>query len=164
MFNKVSEDYYYPAPEADQVLMDACGKEYHSLFDCVWGFEQIDVDDETAELLSVITPFGTYRSKKLPMGVKQGPGIYQHMQDHAFSCEHKPNGEPLCRVFFDDTHTADDTVEEHFKSLEHVLTVARRYNIQYRLKKCEFFKREVLLLGFICSKQGRRADPKKRRF
>ena len=34
-FYNVSENYYYPAPEADQVLMDACGKLYHSLFDCL---------------------------------------------------------------------------------------------------------------------------------
>ena len=98
--NMATEDYYYPAPEADSVLMEACGKKFHSLFDCVWGFEQIDVDKPTSELLSTITPFGTFKSKKLPMGVKQGPGIYQHMQDNAFCNEYKPNGDKLCSVFF----------------------------------------------------------------
>ena len=102
--NKVTEDYYYPAPEADSVLMEACGKRYHSLLDCVWGFEQIDVDAPTSELLATITPFGTFKSKKLLMGVKQGPGIYQHMQGNAFCNEYKPNGDMLCSVFFDDTH------------------------------------------------------------
>ena len=115
--------------------------------DCVWGFSQLEVDEPTSKLLSIITPFGIYKTKKLPMGVKQGPGIYQHMQDNAFGCEYKPNGEPLCRVFFDDTHAADNTVEEHFQTLEHVLTIARKYNIQYRLSKCTFFQKEVLLLG-----------------
>ena len=141
--------------------MDACGKEFHSLFDCVWGFEQIDVDDETAEILSTITPFGTFKSKKLPMGVKQGPSIYQHMQDSAFCDEHKPNGDKLCQVFFDDTHMGDNSVEDHINTITQVLTVARRYNIQYRLTKCTFFQPEVLLLGFYCSKSGRKADPKK---
>ena len=99
MFNKATEDYYYPAPEADQVLMDACGKELHSVFDCVWGFEQIDVDEETAEICSTMTPFGIFKSKKLPQGIKQGPAIYQHMQDSAFKGEYKSNGDPLCHVF-----------------------------------------------------------------
>ena len=159
--NLSTEDYYYPAPEADTVLMDACGKEFHSLFDCVWGFEQIDVDDETAEILSTITPFGIFKSKKLPMGVKQGPSIYQHMQDSAFCDEHKPNGDKLCQVFFDDTHMGDNSIEDHINTITQVLTVARRYNIQYRLTKCTFFQPEVLLLGFYCSKSGRKADPKK---
>ena len=44
LFNKVTEDYYYPAPDADKVLSEACGYELHSLLDCVWGFEQIDND------------------------------------------------------------------------------------------------------------------------
>ena len=161
LLNQVTEDYYYPAPEADSVLMEACGKRYHSLFDCVWGFEQIDVDDKSAELLSTLTPLGIFKSRKLPMGVKQGPPIYQHMQDNAFCNEYKPNGDKLCSVFFDDTHSSDDTVEEHIATLEHILTVARRYNIQYRLAKCTFFQASVLLLGFICSAEGRTADPKK---
>ena len=55
----------------------------------------------------------------------------------------------------------DHTVEEHIATLEHVLTVARTYNIQYRLVKCTFFQDEVLLLGFNCSQKGRTADPKK---
>ena len=161
LFNKVSEDYYYPAPEADDVLMRACGKEYHSVFDCVWGFSQLDVDDETAENLSTITPFGVFKTKRLPEGVKQGPSIYQHLQDTALGSEYKQSGEKLCDVFFDDIHIADMTIEEHVTSLIQVLTIARKYNIQYRLRKCTFFQPEVLLIGFSCSKEGRRADPKK---
>ena len=103
LFNEATEEYYYPSPEADKVLSDACGYELHSLFDCVWGFEQIDLDEPTSELCSTLTPFGVYKSKKLPMGVKQGPPIYQHMQDNAFQHEYKPNGDKLCNVFFDDT-------------------------------------------------------------
>ena len=160
-FNLLTMDYYYPAPDADMVLMEACGKRFHSLFDCVWGFEQIDLDDSTAELCSTITPFGVFKSKKLPMGVKQGPGIYQHMQDNAFQCEYKESGEKLCNAFFDDTHIGDFELTEHIQSVTRVLTIARRYNIQYRLSKCEFFKPEVLLLGFLCSAEGRKADPRK---
>ena len=161
LFNQVSEDYYHPAPEADKVLLDACGKEVHSVFDCVWGFEQIDLDDPTSEILSTITPFGTFKSKKMPMGIKQGPAIYQHLQDHAFCNEFKPCGDKLCDPFFDDTHAGDHTVDEHVETLTHILTVARKFNIQYRLTKCVFFQPEVLLLGFICSVEGRRPDPKK---
>ena len=141
--------------------MNACGKEYHTVVDCVWGFSQVSVDDETAELLSTITPFGVFKSKKLPEGVKQGPSIYQHVQENALGSEYKDNGEKLCDVFFDDTHIGDYTKEEHFQSLIRVLALARKANIQYRLTKCTFFQREVLLLGFICAKEGRKTDPKK---
>ena len=102
--NLNTEDYYYPAPDAEAVLQDACGKDYQTTLDCVWGFEQIDTDESTAELCSTVTSFGVYKSKKLPQGIKQGPAIYQHLQDTAFDTEFKPTGEKLCNVFFDDTH------------------------------------------------------------
>ena len=38
--------------------------------------------------------------EKLPMGVKQGPGIYQHMQDSTFEFEFKDDGTKLAEVFF----------------------------------------------------------------
>ena len=43
--NQVTVDYYDPAPEADVVLSEACGKDIHTVLDCVWGFEQIDTDE-----------------------------------------------------------------------------------------------------------------------
>ena len=94
------------------------------------------------------------------MGVKQGPGIYQHMRDNAFQCEYKESGEMLCNAFFDDTHVGDFELAEHIQSVTRVLTIARKYNIQYRLAKCEFFKPECFLLGFLCSEEGRKADPR----
>ena len=87
--------------------------------------------------------------------------MYQHLQDTAFDTEFKPNGEKLCNVFFDDPHAGDYAVEEHTTSLALVPTAARKYNIQYRLSKCKFFQFEVVLIGFVCSRQGRRVDPKK---
>ena len=71
MFNQLTEDYYYPAPDAEAVLLEACGQKFHSLFDCVWGFEQIDLYEESSVLCSTITPFGVYRPKKLPMGLSR---------------------------------------------------------------------------------------------
>ena len=136
------------------------GRSY-SLFLIVLGFEQIDTDESTAELCSTVTSFGVFKSKKLSQGMKQGPAVYQHLQDTAFDTEYKPNGETLCNVVFDDTHTGDQTVEEHVATLARVPAVARKYNIQYRLSKCYFFQSEVTLIGFVCSKQGRRVDPRR---
>ena len=86
----MSEGYYYPAPSTQDVLMYSCGKDIHSVFDCVWDFEQVDLDDSTAELCATHTPFRMLKSKTLPVGVKQAPTIYQHCQDNAFASKYKP--------------------------------------------------------------------------
>ena len=33
--NQQAVDYFYPAPEADAILSDACGKDKHAVLDCV---------------------------------------------------------------------------------------------------------------------------------
>ena len=93
------------------------------------------------------------------MGVKQGPPIYQHMQDNAYQHEFKPNGDKLCRVLFDDTHAADHDIESHIETLVHILTVARHYGIQYRLTKCLFAQSGVSLLALVCSFKERVLRP-----
>ena len=68
LFNQHTEDYYYPAPDADDALTRATGKKWLNLLDCVGGFEQVDTDESTSELCSTLTPFGTFKSKKTSYG------------------------------------------------------------------------------------------------
>ena len=60
-WNDLSEEYYYPAPDAEAVLMRATGRKFHSTLDCVWGFSVIENDEETARLLSIITHIGVFK-------------------------------------------------------------------------------------------------------
>jgi len=160
-FNALTEDYFYPAPDGEAVLMRATGRKFHTTMDCVWGFSVMECDEETARLLSVITPFGVFKVKCFPYGPKQGPPLYQHLQDEIIGREYKDNGEKLADVFFDDTHIADDDSESHFSSLAQLLEAARKGNIQYRFTKCQFLQSECELLGFVCGQYGRKVDPKK---
>ena len=82
--NEGTEDYYHPAADADAILKRAAGRRYHTVADCVWGFSGLDTDDETALLLAQITHLGVFKVKKLGYGPKQGPGIYQSVQDAVF--------------------------------------------------------------------------------
>ena len=161
VFNMVTEDYFWPAPDGDAVLMRATGRKYHSTLDCVWGFSIIEVDEETSRFLSVITHQGVFRVKCFPYGPKQGPPLYQHLQDSTVGQEYKASGEKLADVFFDDTHLGDDDFEQHVQSLCQLLQCARRHNIQYRLIKCFFFQASCTLLGFIVGDFGRKVDPLK---
>ena len=40
-FNALTEEYYWPAPDAEATLMKATGKQFHTTLDCVWGFSVI---------------------------------------------------------------------------------------------------------------------------
>ena len=141
--------------------MRATGRALHTTLDCVWGFSIIEADEETSRLLSIITHQGVFSVKGFPYGPKQGPPLYQHLQDDTVGQEYKPNGEKFADVFFDDTHVADDDFASHVASLRQLLQCARRNNIQYRLTKSEFCRSHCKLLGFLVGDFGRRVDPEK---
>ena len=159
--NQNTEEYYYPAPDAEAILSRATGQKFHSTLDCVWGFSGLACDEDTSLLLSVITPAGVFKTKKLPFGPKQGPAIYQSVQERIFGSAFKPDGSPLVDIFVDDSHLGDDDDDAHFASLIQLLKLARQYGLQYRLSKCVFFQPECVLLGNVVGRHGRRPDPKK---
>lgn len=99
LFNQVSEEYCSPTPNAEVVLMNACGKSIHAVFDCAWGSSQTDSDEETANNSSTITEFRVFNFKNRPDGCKQGPSIYQHMQDSVLGDAYKEHGEKMCGQF-----------------------------------------------------------------
>ena len=66
-----------------------------------------------------------------------------------------------CNALLDDAYIGDLEIAEHIRGVTRVLTVARQHNIQCRLSTCEFFQPEGLLLGLVCSEEGRKADPTK---
>ena len=122
------------------------------------GFSIIEADEDTLRLLNVITHQGVFKVKGPRYGPKQGPPLYQQVQDHAVGQECKLDGDKLADLFFDDTHVADDDAESYIASLCQLLQCARRNNIQHRLVKCYFSQSSCKLFGVrrgICWSAGR---------
>ena len=98
---------------------------------------------------------------KMPFGPKQGPPIYQAVQDDIFGNERKPNGDKLAQIFVDDAYFGDMTLDEHIASVVQLLKQVRKHGVQYRLTKSPFAYDTVVLLGFNIGKGGRTPDPAK---
>ena len=80
--------------------------------DMVWGFSQIQLTERAQRIWTIVTSAGLKRWKYLPFGPKQGPGICQSFNDHAF-------GDLEATVIFvDDFCTASDTFDEHIADVK----------------------------------------------
>ena len=131
------------------------GMKHHTVMDMVWGISQIELTERAQRILTIVTQSGLRRWRYLPMGPKQGPGICQGFNDHAFG------DLAATSVFVDDFHTGSDTFEEHLEALTALLERGRHHGVQWRLAKCSFCQPRVVLIGFEVSSEGRRPDPAK---
>ena len=68
--------------------------------DCVWGFTQIGIDEETQVLLTLVCTRGLLRPKVLYFGAKQGPLIFQPLMGSTFGDLKDDMGQPFPRLLY----------------------------------------------------------------
>ena len=62
--------------------------------------------------------------------------------------------------YFDDLTIGGNNEEDLTKKFNKVLQLCKEANLKIKLTKCDWFKKEIKLLGWIISKNGRKIDPK----
>ena len=116
---------------------------------------EIEVDSQ--EFTSVITPFGLFKWLRMPMGLCNAPGAFQNLMETVLS---GLNYE-ICMVYLDDIIVYGRTFDEYLKNLCLVFEKLKEANLKLTPKKCTFFHRELRFLGFVVSDKGIAIDPEK---
>ncbi|XP_036322132.1 uncharacterized protein K02A2.6-like [Rhagoletis pomonella] len=147
----LSENHTIPSFESISVRI--ANSKIFTVLDLKEGFWQIGLSAKASELCSFNTPFGCYRFKRLPFGIKIGPGVFQKYNERNY--EDIPN----VIVFIDDILIAAKSVEEHDRTLRLVMERARKLNIKFNVDKIQYKVTEVKYLGKIISLDGIRCDP-----
>ena len=145
-------------PTAEEIMSKMAEAKIFSTLDASAGYYwQIQVDDESSELLVFNTPFGRFKFDRLPFGISCA-----HASE-AFSQRISQIIEGLDGV----AHIQDDTIiwgrskAEHDKNLEQVLARIEKSRLKLNKTKCKFGLNEVKYVGHIFSSEGVRADPSK---
>ena len=113
---------------------------------------QIELDDETKQLLIINTDKGLYRYNRLCFGPSPAPAIFQKLVDNLVA------GIPGVAPYLDDIVVTGQTKAEHLENMRRVLEVLDNYGLKLQLDKCVLFAAEVSYLGYIISKNGLRAS------
>jgi len=71
----------YSMKTMEQVAAKLSGEAIFSSLDASLVFFQIRISPECSKLLMFNTPFGCYRYKRMPMGIKSAPEIWQRMPE-----------------------------------------------------------------------------------
>lgn len=145
---------HYPLPKIDDIMMGFAGKKFFSKIDLKGAYQQLAVDIKSQELLTMNTPFGLYRYKRLPFGISPAPSIFQKAIVKIF--ENLP-----IFTYLDDIIIAAESTAEMEKLLLMVFERMSKFNLRINAEKSEFFRTSIEFLGHEISEKGIGPNTKK---
>ena len=129
------------------------GAKVLSKLDAKSGFWQLKLTPSSSQLCTFATPFGRYRFKRLPFGIKSAPEVY-HCTIHGIF-----EDLPGVDTSMDDIIIWSESTEVHDQRLRAVLQRCREVNLKLNPAKCEIGVLELTFLGDVVSAEGLKADP-----
>src|SRR6266542_2787399 len=93
----------------------------------------------------------------MPFGLKNTSALFQRMMNHIL----QKYLNDFVVVYLDNIIIYSKTFEEHVEHIMKVLEKLRKANLMIKLRKCKFFKVEILFLKYIIERYGLKPDPEK---
>jgi len=153
--NKAVVRERHPIPTTREMLVGLQVAKAFSKLDLKQSFHQIELDEETRDVTTFVTPFGLYRYKRLTMKLNSAPEQFQYTVQTTLS------GSDGVKKLADDIILHRKNSEEHDKRLLAFLRRLRDVGLTLNLRKCQFHLSSIKFLGFIASDKGVSADPEK---
>ena len=153
--NAVTKMPAYPVPRIDAILDSLGGNSMFCVLDLRMCYFQIGVKDEDRPKTTIVTPFGAWQHRRLPMGLNGAAASCARMLDIVL--RDLPKG--TCHSYFDDVCLAGKTFTETLEKLELVLDRLHRAGLTINLEKCSLFRSNVKFLGHLVNAEGLSLDP-----
>ena len=146
----------YPLPRISDTLQNLDGFTYASSLDLNMGYYHIELSQEASDMCTIVTEWGKFRYRRLPMGVAGSPDIFQAKINELLGDIAE------IKAYLDDVLAiGKGTFDEHLETLEEVFRRCEEKNLKLNANKCFFAVEEIEYLGYIITKDGIRPDPKK---
>jgi transposase InsO family protein len=148
--NEVTKADQYPIPRIDDILSQFSGKAYFTTFDANKGFHQIEIDPKDREKTAFRTHRGLHQYKRMPFGLKSGPGIFQRLMDKILG-RYKWQ---TALVYIDDIIIYSPDFETHLKDVDTVFGLVGKSGITLSPTKCHLGYQSLNALGHTISNLG----------
>ena len=130
-------------PLVDDLFDSVRGSKFFSKLDLHSGYHQIRMHEDDVEKTAIVTPFGTFMWRVLPMGLTNAPVTFNRLMQSIM----QPFLRKFVAVFLDDVLIYSRTWEEHLSHVSQVLTVLRKHELYCKPSKCVFGTPSVGFLG-----------------
>ena len=145
----------YPLPNINHFNSKIKGAKIFSKVDLVKAYHAIPLDEESQRKCTVLTPWGTYMFKRLPMGLRNSAQSFQKLIDSVLA------GMDNVFAYMDDVLVYSENEQDHLKTLEELFRRLCEAGLPVSLKKCAFGQSSIDFLGYHVDEQGITPLPKK---
>ncbi len=129
-------------PTLDDVLEKAGNATVLSKLDLAKGYYQVQMDDNSRDLTTFISPWGKFRFNRMPFGLRNAPATFQALMELVLK-----DCSSFASVYIDDVLVYSKDWAEHLQHLRLVLEALRKSGLTAKPSKCQWGCRHLDYLG-----------------
>jgi hypothetical protein len=147
----------YPLPRIDVLFDQLVTTKVFSKIDLRSGYHQIKIRASDIPKTAFSTRYGLYEYLVMSFGLTNAPAYFMYLMNYVFM----PELDRFEVVFIDDILVYSKNEEEHAGHLHVVLQRLQEHRLYAKLSKCDFWLKEIKLLGHTNSQVGIAVHPDK---
>ncbi|KAF8564238.1 hypothetical protein P879_11853 [Paragonimus westermani] len=151
--NDALEDHQYPLPIPEDSFARLKGGRCFAKLDLAEAFREVEVDEDSRELLSINPHRRLFKYRLLRFGVKSAPAIFQQVIDTVLT------DVPGVAAYLDDITAMGTGPDDLYEKLDRVLNRIREFGFRLLAGNCNVFMQSISYLGFMIDQYGCRPDP-----
>lgn len=159
--NRALRRCHYPIPTVDELLPELTNAKLFTVCDLKNGFWHVDLDESSSLLTTFGTPFGRFKSNRMPFGIGPALEVFQEILNDAVTGLEGVFARADDLLVVGKGSTKEVAQGDHDRNLQGLLTRCREKGIKLNSKKLKMGLEEVKYMGHMLTAEGLKADPEK---